>query len=124
MPETTFFSLSEISLTISRQMAQSWLPDQALKTGFCHFRWTGPSSSRRFHNGNSTTDHESYHFYNWYDNGAFGGLKIPSRKIHPAVKEDNQPFASVAELYYLKRILRQFIDEGQCAKQKYIYLFY
>ena len=97
-------------------MAQSWLPDQAHKTRFSHFRWTGPSSSRRFHNDKSTTDHESNHVYIWYENGAFGGLKLPSRAIQPAVKKNNQPFASVEELYYLKRILRQFIDEGQRAK--------
>ena len=97
-------------------MAQNWLPNQALKTGFCHFRWTGPSASRRFHNGNSTTDHGSNHVFIWYENGAFGALKLPSRTIHPAAKKYNQPFASVAELYYLKRILRQFIDEGQRAK--------
>ena len=97
-------------------MAQSWLPNQALKTGFCHFQWTGASASRRFDNGNSTTDHESNHVYIWYENGAFGGLKLPSRAIQPAVKKNNQPFASVEELYYLKRILEQIICEGQRAK--------
>ena len=97
-------------------MAQSWRPEQALKNGFCHFRKTGPSSSRRFHNGNSTTDHESNHIYIWYENGAFGGLKLLSRAIKSAVKKDNQSFASAAKLYYLKRILPQIIDEGQRAK--------
>jgi hypothetical protein len=89
LPETTKFAFLEIRLTIIRQMAQSWLPDQALKTGFCNFRWTGPSASRWFHNDNSTTDHESNHVFIWYENGAFGALKLPSRAIHLAVKKDN-----------------------------------
>jgi hypothetical protein len=37
LSETTNFVLLEIRLTISRQMAQNWLLDQALKTGFVTF---------------------------------------------------------------------------------------
>ena len=56
------------------------------------------------------------HIYILYENGAFGGLQLLSRAIKSAVKKDNQSFASAAELYYLKRILPQIIDEGQRAK--------